>query len=112
MVLRQHQGSPCPSASSHADSQMQVKPFFSSIPDDRAMCLDLKDLQVLLSKQREAWSLCSAGEKLTPETQDRLPSFSLPSTLFALPSLAVPLVGVTRKDACGLLVLPVTGKRC
>lgn len=58
------------------------------------------------------WSLCRAGEKLTPETRDWLPSFSLPSTLFALPSLAVPLLGVTRKDAYRLLVLPVTGKCC
>jgi hypothetical protein len=33
------------------DSQMPVKPFFSTIINDRVMCLDLKDLQVLLSKQ-------------------------------------------------------------
>lgn len=40
-----------PSTSSHADSQMSGEPFFSSIANDGVICLDLKDLQVLLSSQ-------------------------------------------------------------
>lgn len=50
-ALRQHQDSSRPSASSHADSQMQAKPFFPSITNDSVMCWDLKDLQGLLPKQ-------------------------------------------------------------
>lgn len=48
--------------------------------------------------------------KLTPETQDWLPSFSLPSTLFALLPLALPRLGVSGMDTFRLLGLPVTGK--
>lgn len=93
LVLRQHRDSSHQPLPMMDDSQMPVKPFFSSGANDRVMCLDLKALQGLLSKQWGAWLICSAGGKLTPETQGWLPSSLLPSTLFALPPLAVPLAG-------------------
>lgn len=81
LVLRQHQDSSHQPLPTMDNSQMPVKPFFSAIINDRVMGLDLKDLQVLLSKQWGAWLICSAGEKLTPETPDWLPCFSLPGWL-------------------------------
>lgn len=92
LVLRQHQDSSHQPLPMMDGSQMPVKLFFSSIANDRVMCLDLKDLQVLLSKQWGTWLICSAGEKLTPRD---------PGLVAELPPAQYPLCSATSCCASG-----------